>query len=61
MAVTVRLPTVLRAAYALAAAVAEDLLPGDVCVVMGAGSIGGAAREILALLGARAGRGEEAA
>ena len=45
----------------LAAAVAEQLSPGDVCVVMGAGSIGIAGREILALLDARAGRGEEAA
>ena len=45
----------------LAPAVAERLSPGDVCVVMGAGSIGDAAREILALLAARTGRGEEAA
>ena len=45
----------------LAAAVVERLLPGDVCVVMGAGSIGVAAREIMALLNARAGGGEEAA
>lgn len=45
----------------LAAAVAEDLSPGDVCVFMGAGSIGEAAREVLALLSSRAGRGEEAA
>ncbi len=35
----------------LAAAVAEDLSPGDVCVVMGAGSIEATAPEILALLG----------
>ena len=45
----------------LAAAVVERLLPGDVCVVMGAGSIGGAGREILALLNERAGGEEEAA
>ena len=36
----------------LAAAVAEDLSPGDLCVVMGAGSIEATGREILALLGA---------
>ena len=35
----------------LAAAVADDLSPGDVCVVMGAGSIEATAPEILALLG----------
>jgi len=45
----------------LAAAVAEGLVPGDLCVVMGAGSIGDAAREILALLELRARGGEEAA
>lgn len=45
----------------LAAAVAGDLSPGDVCVVMGAGSVGGAAREILALLDGRTGRGGETA
>ena len=45
----------------LAAAVAEGLVPGDVCVIMGAGSIGEAAREILALLELRARGGEEAA
>ena len=45
----------------LAAAVADDLSPGDVCVFMGAGSIGETAREVLALLSSRAGRGEEAA
>ena len=44
----------------LATAVAERLSPGDVCVVMGAGSIGGAAREILGLLEARARRGRGA-
>lgn len=35
----------------LAAAVAEDLTPGDVCVVMGAGSIEATGPEILDLLG----------
>ena len=35
----------------LAAAVADDLSPGDVCVVMGAGSIEATAPEILARLG----------
>ena len=35
----------------LAAAVAEDLSPGDVCVVMGAGSIAATGPAILALLG----------
>ncbi len=35
----------------LAAAVAEDLSPGDICIVMGAGSIEATAPEILALLG----------
>ena len=45
----------------LAAAVAEQLAPGDVCVVMGAGSIDAVGREILVLLNARTGRGEEAA
>ena len=45
----------------LAAAVAEQLSAGDVCVVMGAGSIGDAARGILALLRDRAEWGEAAA
>ncbi len=37
----------------LAAAVADDLSPGDVCVVMGAGSVEATAPEILARLGGR--------
>ena len=45
----------------LAAAVAEGLVPGDLCVVMGAGSIGDAGREVLALLEVRARGREEAA
>ena len=45
----------------LADAVVEELSPGDVCVVMGAGSIEHAGRDILALLQARDGSGEEAA
>ncbi|MYA64627.1 MAG: UDP-N-acetylmuramate--L-alanine ligase [Gemmatimonadetes bacterium] len=45
----------------LADAVAEALSPGDVCLVMGAGSIECAGREILARLRARDGSGEEAA
>lgn len=45
----------------LAEAVAGELTPGDVCVVMGAGSIEVAGRDILARLRARDGSGEEAA
>jgi len=45
----------------LADAVAGELTPGDVCLVMGAGSIECAGREILARLRARDGSGEEAA
>ena len=45
----------------LAEAVSRELSPGDVCVVMGAGSIECSARDILSRLGARDGSGEEAA
>ena len=45
----------------LASAVDARLSPGDVCLVMGAGSIESTGREILALLRRRDGRGEEAA
>ena len=45
----------------LADAVAEALSPGDVCLVMGAGSIETAGRDILARLRERDGSGEEAA
>ncbi len=45
----------------LADAVSRELSPGDVCVVMGAGSIASAGRDILALLRAREGAGKEAA
>lgn len=45
----------------LADAVSRELSHGDVCVVMGAGSIECAARDILSRLGARDGSGEEAA
>ena len=45
----------------LAEAVAGELTPGDVCLVMGAGSIECAGRDILARLRARDGSGEEAA
>ncbi len=49
-------PPASRTAYhadlaSLAGAVAEDLSPGDVCIVMGAGSIEATGPEILALLG----------
>lgn len=45
----------------LAGAVAETLSPGDVCVVMGAGSIERTGRELLTLLRARDRSGKEAA
>ena len=52
---------VIRALATLAEAVAADLYEGDLCVLMGAGSIESTGPEVLAFLRRRsAGKGESA-